>query len=73
MRHALNCAAMAERFLNIQVIDGAVNCAGLINDLTHARQRSEVALESMVAANLFREFAPQIPKPVRLFFALLAR
>ena len=43
------------------------------NDLTHARQRAAIAFGSTAAGNLFREFAPGIPKPIRVFFWLLAR
>ena len=42
-------------------------------DLTHARQRATIAFGSMLAGNLYQEFAPQIPKPIRVVFALLAR
>ena len=43
------------------------------NDVTHAGQRATIRLGTLAAGNLFREFAPQMPRPMRTFFMLLAR
>lgn len=43
------------------------------NDITHAGQRATIQFGVSAAGNLFREFAPQMPKPVRVFFQLIAR
>jgi hypothetical protein len=43
------------------------------NNLSHAGQRATVRFGMFAAGNLFREFAPQVPTPVRTFFMLIAR
>jgi hypothetical protein len=43
------------------------------NDLTHGGQRATLRFGMFSAGNLFREFAPQMPRPMRTFFALIAR
>jgi len=43
------------------------------NNLTHAGQRATILWGGIAAGNLFQEFAPQIPKPIRVLFALLAQ
>lgn len=43
------------------------------NDVTHAGQRATVRFGMFAAGNLFREFAPQMPRPIRTFFMLVAR
>jgi len=43
------------------------------NDLTHAGQRSVLQLGFIAGGNLFREFAPQMPAPLRTFFMLIGR
>lgn len=43
------------------------------NDATHAGQRAAFRFGIFSAGNLFREFAPQMPRPMRTFFALVAR
>jgi hypothetical protein len=43
------------------------------NDATHAGQRATLQFGFTAAGNLFREFAPQIPKPVRTVLQLIAR
>lgn len=43
------------------------------NDLTHAGQRATLLFGMFSAGNLFREFAPQMPRPMRTFFELIAR
>jgi len=43
------------------------------NDVTHAGQRATLRLGFAAAGNLFREFAPQMPGPMRTFFMLIAR
>jgi len=43
------------------------------NDLTHARQRSTLQLGFVAGGNLFREFAPQMPAPLRTLFMLIGR
>jgi hypothetical protein len=46
--------------------------AGFTN-ASHAGQRAVFQLGMFAAGNLFREFAPQIPGPIRTFFTLIAR
>ncbi len=43
------------------------------NDVTHAGQRATIRFGTFAAGNLFREFAPQMPRPMRAFFMLVAR
>jgi hypothetical protein len=43
------------------------------NDVTHAGQRATLRFGFAVGGNLFREFAPQIPGPLRNFIMLIAR
>jgi len=43
------------------------------NNATHAGQRATLQFGFTVAGNLFREFAPQMPRPVRTMFQLIAR
>ena len=43
------------------------------NDVTHAGQRASLGFGFAAAGNLFREFAPQMPSPMRTFFMLIAR
>jgi hypothetical protein len=43
------------------------------NDVTHAGQRATFRFGTLAAGNLFREFAPQMPKAVRSVFQLIAR
>jgi hypothetical protein len=43
------------------------------NDVTHAGQRTTLRFGFAAAGNLFREFAPQMPGPMRTFFMLIAR
>jgi hypothetical protein len=43
------------------------------NDATHAGQRATIRFATFAAGNLFREFAPQMPRPMRTFFMLIAR
>jgi hypothetical protein len=43
------------------------------NDVTHAGQRATLQLGIAAGGNLFREFAPQMPRPMRTFFMLIAR
>ena len=43
------------------------------NDVTHAGQRATLRFGFFAAGNLFREFAPQMPRPIRTFFMLVAR
>jgi len=43
------------------------------NDVTHAGQRATLRFGFFAAGNLFREFAPQMPRPMRTFFTLIAR
>jgi hypothetical protein len=43
------------------------------NGITHAGQRATIRFGTFAAGNLFREFAPQMPRPVRTFFMLIAR
>jgi len=43
------------------------------NDVTHAGQRATLQFGFFAAGNLFREFAPQMPRPMRTFFMLVAR
>jgi hypothetical protein len=43
------------------------------NNSTHAGQRATLQFGFTAAGNLFREFAPQMPKTVRVVFQLIAR
>ena len=43
------------------------------NNATHADQRATLQFGFTAAGNLFREFAPQMPKPVRMVLMLIAR
>jgi hypothetical protein len=43
------------------------------NNATHAGQRATLQFGMTAAGNLFREFAPQMPRPVRTFVQLIAR
>jgi hypothetical protein len=43
------------------------------NDVTHAGQRATLRFGLFAAGNLFREFAPQMPRPVRTALQLIAR
>lgn len=43
------------------------------NDATHAGQRATLQFGVTAAGNLFREFAPQMPRPVRTVIQLIAR
>lgn len=43
------------------------------NDVTHAGQRATFRFGMFAAGNLFREFAPQMPAPIRTFVQLIAR
>jgi hypothetical protein len=43
------------------------------NNATHAGQRATLQFGLTAAGNLFREFAPQMPRPVRTVFQLIAR
>jgi len=43
------------------------------NNATHAGQRATLQFGFTAAGNLFREFAPQMPRPVRTMFQLIAR
>jgi hypothetical protein len=43
------------------------------NNATHAGQRATLQFGFTAAGNLFREFAPQMPKPMRVVFQLIAR
>lgn len=43
------------------------------NDVTHAGQRATLRLGFAAGGNLFREFAPQMPGPLRNFIMLIAR
>jgi hypothetical protein len=40
---------------------------------THAGQRSALQLGFFSAGNLYREFAPQMPKPLRVFIEMIGR
>jgi len=42
-------------------------------DVTHAGQRATFQLGTFAAGNLFREFAPKIPLPLRLVISLISR
>jgi hypothetical protein len=42
-------------------------------DATHAGQRATLQFGFTAAGNLFREFAPQMPRPLRTIFQLIAR
>jgi hypothetical protein len=43
------------------------------NNTAHAAQRATLQFGFTAAGNLFREFAPQMPRPVRTVFQLIAR
>ena len=43
------------------------------NNVTHAGQRATLQFGFTAAGNLYREFAPQMPRPVRTVFQLIAR
>jgi len=43
------------------------------DNATHAGQRAILQFGFTAAGNLFREFAPQIPRPVRVTLQLIAR
>jgi hypothetical protein len=43
------------------------------NNATHAVQRATLQFGFTAAGNLFREFAPKMPRPVRTVFQLIAR
>jgi len=43
------------------------------NDVTHAGQRATIRFGFAAGGNLFREFAPQMPGPLRNFIMLIAR
>jgi hypothetical protein len=43
------------------------------NDVTHAGQRATLRFGLAAGGNLFREFAPQMPRPLRNFIMLIAR
>jgi hypothetical protein len=43
------------------------------NSATHAGQRATLQFGFTAAGNLFREFAPQMPRPARTVFQLIAR
>jgi len=43
------------------------------NDVTHAGQRATLRFGFAAGGNLFREFAPQMPGPMRTFLMLIAR
>jgi hypothetical protein len=42
-------------------------------NVTHAGQRATLQFGFFAAGNLYREFAPQMPKPMRIFFELIGR
>lgn len=46
--------------------------AGFAN-VTHAGQRATLQFGFLGAGNLYREFAPQMPRPLRIFFELIGR
>ncbi len=43
------------------------------NDVIHGGQKASLRFGFAAAGNLFREFAPQMPSPMRTFFMLIAR
>jgi hypothetical protein len=43
------------------------------NNLTHAGQRAKLRFGFAAGGNLFREFAPQMPGPLRNFIVLITR
>lgn len=43
------------------------------NNVTHAGQRATIRLGTVAAGNLFHEFAPHMPGPLRAFFMLVGR
>jgi len=42
-------------------------------NVTHAGQRATLEFGFFAAGNLYREFAPQMPKPLRIFIELIGR
>lgn len=42
-------------------------------NVTHAGQRATLQFGFFAAGNLYREFAPQMPKPMRIFIQLIGR
>lgn len=42
-------------------------------DMTHAGQRATFQFGSIAAGNLFREFAPEMPRAMQVFISLIAR
>jgi hypothetical protein len=42
-------------------------------NITHAGQRATVQFGFASAGNLYREFGPQMPRPLRTFFELIGR
>jgi len=42
-------------------------------NLTHAGQRAALQFAFFGAGNLYREFAPQLPRPIRVFIELIGR
>jgi hypothetical protein len=42
-------------------------------NITHAGQRATLQFGFFAAGNLYREFVPQMPRPVRIFFELIGR
>jgi hypothetical protein len=42
-------------------------------NVTHAGQRATLQFGFFAAGNLFREFAPQMPRPMRIFLELIGR
>lgn len=59
--------AMAAGFVGNSYLPSA------FSDVTHAGQRATLRFGTLAAGNLFREFAPQIPKPVRTALELIGR
>ena len=43
------------------------------NNVTHAGQRATIQFAGFAGGNLFREFAPQMPGPLRTFIMLIGR
>jgi hypothetical protein len=43
------------------------------DNVTHAGQRATLQFAFFGAGNLFREFAPQMPRPLRVFIQLIGR
>jgi hypothetical protein len=59
-------AMAAELFGNAYLPSG-------FNNTAHAGQRATLQFRFTAAGNLFREFAPQMPRPVRTAFQSIAR